>query len=239
MSILAAGAPAVKIVGVSADSVKIGWESVGGAPEHFVVKRNDQDIATVDGSATSYTDAGLDPGTSYSYVVVAQSAGSELASAPVKTKTKVPPIGSARIDGRYSVMETVLSSNLVNVHPGQPMGRWKWHFLPKCASGLCGGTWSIEFDVGDATGSFAPVGATQGYTGGMRNQSIGWCGTEAHHIDDQKDSATLTIHVTRAKALAGEWIATAFAGKYQEYFPGENGCSSSISKYDVVSTRSG
>jgi chitinase len=82
------GAPGALTAGaVTTGSVQLSWTPAGGAVEAYDVRRDGRVVGTT--SATSFTDTGLSPGTSYTYTVLARDSGGRTgpASAPLTVRT--------------------------------------------------------------------------------------------------------------------------------------------------------
>ncbi len=228
--------PSVTLGKVSAQTIELVWDKASQSrPEHYIVKRDGAVITTLPGTSTDYIDSNLAPASTYQYVVEAESGGTIASSKQITAKTLTPPLGAARLAGKYRVFYSVLASSLVNAHPGQPLGQYLWKFQPNCSKGQCGGKWRIILKGWNAKGTFMPLGAS--YAGGMKGQSLGWCRTRTNR--DTKDSATLQVHVNRAATVSDQWIVKQFSGLFQEYFPAESGCSSSFLKAQVTGTLKG
>lgn len=194
------------------------WPSSTLEPSVFHIERDGVEIGQTPGSSRRYVDSTTSFGTRYRYRVVAEIPGAEVSSRSLAAKTPVPPIERARLQGEYKVTYTVLSSNLGNAHPGDPVGAYTWRFAPNCADRACGGKWTILLKQGRAVGTFSFKASK--YVGKMSGVSLGSC----NGVDDTNDNATLDLEIARARVVDGVWAAVVFEGSYRQYFPSGNGC---------------
>ena len=89
---------AVHVTSPTATTAEITWAASTGisSPDHYLVLRDGQQVGSVPGGATSWTDHGLAPGTSYQYTVVAAGLVQSGPSAAVTVTTLAPsPVGLA------------------------------------------------------------------------------------------------------------------------------------------------
>lgn len=90
------------VTGQTGNSVSLSWSSASGATGYHIY-RNGAKVNATPTSATSYTDTGLSPSTSYSYAVTAYAAGRESAlSAPVSASTTSGFVCSATTASNYA-----------------------------------------------------------------------------------------------------------------------------------------
>jgi hypothetical protein len=223
-STVTAAAPANLEAKTQADHVTLSWDApTSGAPDHYIVFRDDQQLGTVTGSATTFTDSDVAPATRYSYKVRAVVDDAHTAdSDDASVRTPTPPVSAARLTGLLPVRYTVTSSTLSNTHPGS-LSRYFWKLTPGCHEGRCGGKWHVGFKSGGgADGTFSPA-AGGIYLGQMKNQGLGTCGS----LDDHLDSSSFRIRVLKAGVRNNQWVVLAFSGTIRQYYPAENGCISS------------
>jgi Fibronectin type III domain len=89
---------AVHVTSPTATTADITWAASTGisAPDHYLVLRDGQQVGSVPAGATSWTDHGLVPGTTYQYTVVAAGLVQSGPSAAVTVTTLTPsPVGLA------------------------------------------------------------------------------------------------------------------------------------------------
>ena len=89
---------AVHATSPTASTAVISWTSSrgGASPDHYLVLRDGKQVGSVPGSATSYTDNGLIPGTTYRYTVVAAGLVNSAPSVKATVTTATPsPVGLA------------------------------------------------------------------------------------------------------------------------------------------------
>jgi hypothetical protein len=89
---------AVRVTGSTATTAEISWAASGGiaSPGRYLVLRDGQQVGSVPASATSWTDHGLSPGTTYDYTVAAAGWGQSGPSAAAIVTTPAPsPAGLA------------------------------------------------------------------------------------------------------------------------------------------------
>ncbi|MES2263520.1 MAG: fibronectin type III domain-containing protein [Pseudomonadota bacterium] len=77
------------VTGQTANTVSLAWEVASGATGYYIY-RNGAKVNASPGAASSYTDTGLSPSTSYSYAVSATAAGRESALSAAVTATTSP-----------------------------------------------------------------------------------------------------------------------------------------------------
>ena len=96
---------AVRVTGSTATTAEISWAASSGiaSPDRYLVLRDGQQVGSVPASATSWTDHGLSPGTTYDYAVVAAGLVQSGRSAAATVTTPAPsPAGLAVTHVTYS-----------------------------------------------------------------------------------------------------------------------------------------
>jgi hypothetical protein len=201
-------------VGLTADpthtTVALHWSHspLGPAPDQYVLSNGTTVVATLPGTTTSYTDTGQDPGTSFSYTVVAEW-GNALSSPSAATTgaTVAAPLSSG-----VPVHVNTTSS------PGSSWGpvvagyHWddSWSAAPSCTASGCP---EIKMSI-----SVGPSGAFEnaslpitlrssgpGYSGTATAQVTG-CKT-ATSVIPYTNTITLALTPTHGKVRNGAWTA--------------------------------
>ena len=118
-------------------TVELHWSPspLGPAPDHYVISNGTTVVATLPGTATSYADKGLAPGTSFQYTAVAQWGGYFSAPSPAADGATI----AAPLSASVPVHVDTTSS------PGPTWGpvvagyRWDdtWNAMPSCTPGDC------------------------------------------------------------------------------------------------------
>jgi hypothetical protein len=115
--------------------VHLRWSLPPTSVESITILRNGTAIASLPGSTKEFTDQRVDPGTRYRYEVKTTSGAVSSSPVEISTKTIVPPVNEARLDGTYKMTFTTLSSNVDNPGPSVTKGRWR--LIPLCNQGPC------------------------------------------------------------------------------------------------------
>jgi hypothetical protein len=98
---------AVRATASSATTAQVTWAAAGGitSPDHYLVLRDGQQVASVPASSTSWTDHGLSPGVTYDYRVIAAGWGQSSPSAAATVTTLIPsPVGLTVTHVTYSTV---------------------------------------------------------------------------------------------------------------------------------------
>ena len=199
--------PAGLVAGpATTNSISFRWSrpATGPLPDKYLIVSYGAVTGSVPGTATSYRQAGLTPGSTYKYSVVAVRGGKRSPpSAAVATSTLTPPISQARLQGSWNVRVKYL-------HPASRSrnGTGTWFFSPVCTTGACdvtvstaGGRFSFTMKLARAGASYQGQAVVNFYTCGPRGSTI-------------PDPTTLRIRV-RVRHAAGQgqaWLATSLAG---------------------------
>lgn len=207
-------------------SVSLTWEQPPGGPavEAFEILRDGRVIASVDPTATGYTDDGVVPGTSYSYGVRATATGIESAVSSVAALTVEPPLSSARVDGVFDVAFKLVSQSGFESYT-KSFNRG-WRLEATCASGPCKVRWE-DVNEGMLAATLTRKGAQ--YRGSDRGHFNSVCG-EAKVTSD----LDLDLRVVSAGAVDGEWRATRLEGTVLQTDPPQLGCLGSEAKLSVI-----
>jgi hypothetical protein len=200
--------PAGLVAGAStANSIAFHWSRppTGPLPDRYLILASGTVPGSVAGTVTSYRQAGLTPGTTYQYRVVAVRGGKRSPeSAPLTVRTLTPPISQARLQGSWQVYAKNGSSA-----PGSTNGYLTWQASPSCAVGACdvmisvtnGGSFSFTMRLVRA----GAVYRGQALASGER------CGSGPGSIPDPA-TVKIAIRVTAAVGQIQAWAATSFAG---------------------------
>ena len=190
----------------TANSIAFRWSRppTGPLPDKYLILGSGTVSSSVPGPVTSYRQAGLTPGTTYQYRVVAVRGGKRSTqSALLTVRTLTPPISQARLQGSWQVY-----AKNIGPAPGGTNGYMTWQLSPACAAGAC----DVMVYVTDGSFSFkmrlARAGAVyEGQTVASRSR----CGSGASSIPDPA-TVKIEIRVTGAIGQIQEWAATSLAG---------------------------
>jgi hypothetical protein len=224
--------PAAKITSITAtpfnaQEIDLEWVTSGGA-HWYVVTRDGTWVATVT-DGTSYNDTGLKPKKTYTYEVdFTSSSGNDTPGASVTATTpKLPPLSKARLSGPYVVRFIFTAENYTNRSVGDKYGE-RWKLKPKCPDGACS-TLLLTNLTGSKSGVLTLHGGA--YHGSVSDTLFICQGTH------ERETVTVTLHVTRGEFLHGQWTATTFAGMISDYAPAGGGCVSGSSKSSMTARR--
>jgi hypothetical protein len=197
--------------------VTVSWRTPSGKAVvlGYRIFRDGTQIAAVPASATTYVDSNVTPGKTYTYEVLARGDGI-LESGRVSTQVTVPtpPLAAARLDGNFNVkLRTVSQSGYIDRLGSFTLG---WNFDPKCSEGACAVVWT---DLGN-----------NGVKATLRRSGVSYRGRDKAKFTGQCNSVQgtstleLTLRVTKARAIAGDWRATRLTGTLKESHPSQFGC---------------
>jgi hypothetical protein len=199
-------------------SVELVWSgpATGPVPDQYEILQDGTEAGSVQGSTTDYLDAGLDPGTSYQFSVVAIRDGKQ--SPPSRTitvKTTTPPLSDAVLhwSGPVDATETVgtfTQSVKSNPDVRNPGDTWQesWSFTPNCVSGPCGVEFYGSVTGGQFTVQLSRNGST--YSGSVPVNDWWVCtNNTSHHINSTLD---ITVKGVHAGVKGGVWSITSFTG---------------------------
>jgi hypothetical protein len=194
----------------TANSIAFHWSRppTGPLPDKYLILGSGTASGSVAGTVTFYRQAGLTPGTTYQYRVVAVRGGKRSPqSAPLTVRTLTPPISEARLQGAWQVY-----AKNTGGAPGGTNGYMTWQLSPSCAVGACGVMLSV---TNGGSFSFTMRLARAGAV--YRGQTVasgGRCGSGAGSIPDPT-TVKIEIRVTAAVGEIQAWAATSFAGTMQ------------------------
>lgn len=190
---------------VSSTGVTVAWtRPEGKTPDHYLVRRDDAEVATVPGSQSSYADSGLAPLTDVSYSVVAVTEGQESApTADLKVTTSAPAVGEGRFQGVWSVSTRVTTAGGGSIGVGDTAEQG-WTFTPRCAGGACPVTLAGNLGGHPFTATLNRSGAA--YTGSV-TAHISHCRTK-----DVRNTVSIALTVKGAAMEDGIWAATTAGG---------------------------
>jgi Fibronectin type III domain len=171
----------------------------GPVPDQYVVLSNGAPVASLPGTADSYTATGLDPATSYQYQVAAMWGDHESdPSSAIQLATLDPPL-----QGDVPIQVKVLSTPgaSASLSPGQ---KWSdtWAFTPDCTAGGCtlktDGEWAPpNYTAVPFTVTLAPSGA---WYAGIGKAPIASCGSVT-----TTDTVSLRIAADNGAVDNGAW----------------------------------
>lgn len=209
-------APTSLSADVQALSVTLTWlEPTGGkAVERFTINRDGGYLSSVVAPASTFTDATVIPGRSYTYEVSAVAGDETSSSITQSVKIPVPSIAQARLSGDFNVsVKLVSQTGFSSYGPNFTTG---WHFKPKCAAGPCDVVWT---DLNEKSFKATLDRSKATYSGSDTGDFGSRCGKTSH------DSVlTVKFHVTKARAVDGEWRAVKLAGTITQYDAPQLGC---------------
>jgi len=221
-------APSDLTVETSAFSVTLSWAQLPGGShiDGYTLTRSGHQLADVVAPATTYTDDTVVPGKTYTYELVAR--GSGLVTDPVSAtaETPIPSLASARVEGDFNVKVSLSSETGFTSYPEHlTLG---WHLKPKCAAGPCNVVWT-DLNEGSFKATLTRKKAT--YSGSDKGDFGGMCGST--HVES---TLTIEFHVTKAKAINGEWRASKLVGTLVDSSPSQFGCVSATANLNIVLT---
>lgn len=210
-------------------SITLNWVAPpGGQVTSYTILRNGVSVGTVQAPATTYTDAGVVPGQSYTYEVEADVGTRTSTDVSLIVQTPVPALGDARLDGHYRAKTKYLQQTGYVTTP-KPR-TLDWIFTPLCATGPCNVSWLDEF--------YTQIRAT------LRRSGTSYHGADSGFFGGgcsgkkTVQNLTLTIRVVTAKAVAGEWVASKFVGTIIEHDDPQLGCVGPTATISVTGTLS-
>jgi Fibronectin type III domain len=207
--------------------VNLTWSPPAGGTEvsNYTIYRGKTRIASVPASVTEYTDTNVNPGKHYKYTIESRS-GSILISDQVTAEIDVPTPANkdARVQGNFNVVANPTSqygfqADFKKITLG-------WNFKPKCDEGACKVTWK-DLTFKQLKVVLDRKGGT--YTGDDTGKFNIKCGSVT-----VSSTVTIDIHVTKAKAISGEWRASKLEGTFTVTDPSELGCVSSKVVFSVT-----
>ena len=220
----------------TANTIALRWSRppTGPLPDKYLILGSGQVSGSVAGTITSFQLAGLTPGTTYQYRVVAVRGGTRSPqSALLTVRTLTPPISQARLQGSWQVIAK-------NIGPaaGGTNGGMTWQLTPRCAAGPCGAVLRVT----DGTFSFKMRLARAGAVYKGRAVANGErCGSGSSSIPDPA-TVTIKVRITRAVGEVQAWAATSLTGTmvgtYQDVSSASIACSASTFKASLAGSQS-
>ncbi len=197
--------------------VELRWRSdpSGTQPEAFRVLRTGTELATVPAASgpLRFTDKDATPGETYVYSVLAMIGDLESASVDVRVRVPMPPLGAARLEGSFEVVGRLTAeSGYTNRGVGDRF-RETWTFDARCKTGAC------------ATRVSGPAPLPQGtWTMKLERHGTRYRGTAKASMSSclglpVSDTLVVTLEVTRAKMVGGEWRVTSWSGTFEDSSP--------------------
>ena len=202
---------ALRELGHTATSVDIRWRPGGSRSQVdiFVVLRDGAEIDTVPGQTLQFGDTGLLPDTPYAYQVVAVEAGvRSQPSAPIQVRTDRASLGSALLDGLWSVRMRITSAfNFQTISEGKRDSA-DWMFKPRGDGVRVLGS---PFQIGSFNMMLRGKGTS---LSGTSQERISQCLTT-----QVTDTLTLRIRITKGAVRDGAWRAVRWTGTLQDASP--------------------
>lgn len=201
----------LKAGAATANSLTFRWSRppTGPLPDKYLIWRNGLLAGSAAGTATSWRQAGLDPGVTYQYRLVAVRAGKRSPASVLLTLTTItPPISQARLRGLWNINTRNLHAK--NIYTGYNgfHGSLTWTFRPVCRAGPCAVILRGKIDgIHSITMKLTRAGAV--YRG--RTVDTIPCGKGADAIPDPL-TLKVRITVTNAAGQTQVWAATSWAG---------------------------
>ena len=206
------GASELHDVGTSSTSARFGWEPpIDGPPDEYVVQRDGIDLATIEGSATSYTDTTAPSGRYLHYTVLAVREGMRSdPSAPVELHTVDRLVADARLDGAWDVSITVTENHGTRLRTGQTTAA-TWSFSPACSGGSCDLT--VDGTLTDLPFTVKLTRRGARYTGSLK--------TPASRCAQKvvTDTLTFSLTVTEGDLAPGYWAAADWSARVSVLMP--------------------
>ncbi|MFN8078312.1 MAG: DUF2510 domain-containing protein [Kineosporiaceae bacterium] len=206
------GATELHDAGTTSRSARLGWEPPpDGPPDQYVVQRDGIDLATLDGSTTSYTDTTATSGRYLHYDVVAVRDGMRSdPSAPLELHIVDRLVADARLDGAWDVSVKVTENHGTPLQTGESSTA-TWTFTPTCDAGACDLT--VEGTLVDLP--FRTKLTRQGahYTGTMTTRA-GTCADKP-----VTDTVAFAVTVTQGELTPGYWAAAHWSARVSVLMP--------------------
>ena len=209
--------------------VKLTWHAGNGdgsATDRYDIERNGQVVGHADDVVTSWLDEDVLPGQAYAYQVIAVSAEGGRARASVDVKTKSAPPATAALIGTFDVKVHATSHSGFSTF-GRERYRSGWRFQPGCDRPPCD-TQLRDIHEKDF---IVTLNQTEGTYQGSDSASFGSC--NGHTVSS---TFTVTLHVTRAGEVHGEWRVTKISGTMSQYAAAQLGCVSTSATFEFVGT---
>jgi hypothetical protein len=221
--------PADLRAAAGAFQVKLTWHAGtgdGSATDRYDIQRDDQVVGHADADATSWLDQDVVPGQTYAYQVIAVGAEGRRSRASVQVKTKSAPPGTAALIGTFDVKVHATSHTGFSTFERERYSSG-WRFQPDCDRPPCD-TQLRDIHVKDF---IVTLDQADGTYHGSDSTSFGTC--NGHTVSS---SFTVTLHVTRAGEVHGEWRVTKISGTMSQYASAQLGCVSTSATFEFVGT---
>jgi hypothetical protein len=204
--------------------VLLAWKQ-GALPAEvwYRIVRNGKRVDVVPVTTFAWTDMEAQPGSLYTYEVVAVGKSNE-ASAEVSIKTPVARPATARLEGLFRVRLDPTSHYGFSRFGSTP--KLAWWFTPKCTSGACDTRLDQSLSV-EFTALLRKRGSA--YRGVFTWHGRTTCGGTSVFT-----AVTVDLHATKAEVADGKWRVTQIEGTMSELSPQQLGCVASGALYDLV-----
>ena len=225
----AAAPPRITSFTASATSpidVSLSWATSGQAFTNFAVTRDGQTLATVSGGTTTFEDTTALPARQYVYAIAgtAKNGKSVTKTSPVAMPAP-PPLGEARLSGRFDVNTVFLQETYENKHVGEK-DYTVWAMTPRCPTGACR-VGVRTFAPGQTPTVLARAGARYAGTG---TDLFSACGSNQNRI---RTTVHIDIRVAAARYINRIWSATRFTGFMSRRAPAAFSCQAASSRLSV------
>jgi hypothetical protein len=208
--------PPADLVGrVRIVKVRLSWKAPmsGAALQGYGVYRNGELLEGMSASELTFTDDDVRPGKDYTYEVRARGSGAVSEPASVRVEVPVPPLKMARLVGDFAVTSGVIRKLGYGEFKVPTFG---WHFTPRCDEGPCDVSWR---DMGDDRIQANLHRQGRRYSGHYVGFFTSRCfGTRA------TSSVDISLEVSKARAIAGDWRATKLVGSLENSQAPQLGC---------------
>jgi hypothetical protein len=185
-----------------------------------VITRDGKTLGSVPGTVSSYNNAGLTPVTVYRYQVTAVWSQQRSApSAALKIRTLTPPLSAARLSGSFEVQFVLTAESGFTEREIGDRFTEAWYFDPRCVSGAC----ATRLSNYDVSGLTVPD-PWASWTMQLTRDGARYSGTTKASLSNCwgiqiSDTIVVTLQVTRARMLDGQWTAVAWRGTYKDTSP--------------------
>jgi len=209
--------------------VTLTWSGPSGKAEitGYLIYRDGTQVGIVPASTTTFLDANVIPGQTYTYEVQTRGAGI-LRSGRVSAQVDVPipALSLARVEGSFDVHAKTRSQR---GYVGK-LGKFTlgWDFAPICPTGACVTRWTDLSNKG-LKAVLTRRGAK--YSGSDKGKFTARCGRVV-----VTSTVAFKIRVTKAEARGGEWRAVRLLGTMTEHHAAQLGCVSGGAVFSITLT---
>jgi hypothetical protein len=215
--------------------VKLIWSAPWGGPEltRYEVFQGDTKVGSIGATSTNLTDHAVEPGTTYTYTVVAVSGDRRSAPVTLKVEVPVPSLSAARVVGNYDVSARATSYSGFSSFRRRP--RFDLVSEPRCSRGACdwivrlSGVKEVKFRLHRKGGRYTGSGT------GRFNVS---CGSVL-----MVSRLDIDVRVVKAVATAptqfiptSQWVASRLEGTMEVVQDPQLGCDGSQAVYAITLT---